>query len=133
MFDKFKPRHRVRAVTYTDGQNGFGKPTAYSWSRHELPDPGAMGYSFDTLQLPKFSPIGNGVRVVNQWQVAPPNPIMFTFQGAVLVAIGSPGVLTGGFYSQPLVDVQGTSLPPDLQAAMASVGPGANSWALPNA
>lgn len=124
--------HRVRGVTYTPGESGFGKPTAYHWTKRGLPDPGAMDYSFDTLQLPKFSLIGNGVGLTSQWQVSPPNPILFPWQGVNLTAIGSPGVLTGGWYSAPLVDVQGQDLPPDLQAALASAGPAAmGNFALP--
>jgi hypothetical protein len=127
-FDAKRDPHRVQGVTYTPGESGFGKPTAYHWTNRGLPDPGAMSYSFDTLQLPKFSVIGNGVRLTAQWQTSPPNPILFPRQGAVLQAIGSPGVLTGGWYSAPLVDVQGTTLPPELQAALSDAN---RNYALP--
>jgi hypothetical protein len=134
---KWRPKQTKSATKQrVAGSSGFGAPFHIVFTRHPLPDAGALQYSYDTLCLPKYSPIGNGVppgfrgvgkrgsigaRGAGYWS-NPPGALQ-PLQGANLTAIGSPGVLTGGFYAQPLVDI--TSPAPNA-AAQAYVGITAN-------
>lgn len=85
------------------GSNGFGKPFHIVYSFHPLPEAGALSYSYDTLCLPKYSPIGNGPG--NQREFETVRPSLQPLQGANLTAIGSPGVITGQMIAQPLMDI----------------------------
>lgn len=98
-----KEEQREQQDTRLAGANGFGAPFHIVFSFHPLPEAGAMSYSYDTLCLPKYSPIGNGPGVRADF-LSPPGPLQ-PLQGTNLSAIGAPGVMTGGFYAQPLVDI----------------------------
>jgi hypothetical protein len=111
------------------GANGFGKPFHIQFSYHELPDAGAQQYSYDTLCLPKYSPIGNGPGNRRSFQYTTPS--LQPLRGTTLQAIGQPGVLTGQFVSGPLTDISGGSMPADLMAAFAGSRLPANSYVIP--
>lgn len=99
-------RRRTERLTNTEhvaGANGFGAPFHQVYSWHPLPEAGAMQYSYDTLCLPLYSPIGNGPG--NQREFITVGASMQALHGVHLTAIGSPGVLTGQFEGQPLVDI----------------------------
>lgn len=107
------------------GSQGFGAPLQYSFGYRELPGAGAGQYAFETLALPRFSPIGNGVATQRGWDYT--QAVVFALQGVTLEAIGSPGVKTGGFYSAPLTDTQSSDLSPATLAALQM----RNNFALP--
>lgn len=100
---KRAPTHRSKTAIPVAGASGFGAPYHQAFSFHPLPEAGAMQYSYDTLCLPKYSPIGNGPGNMREFQTI--GSSMQALQGVHLTAIGSPGVLTGQFVSQPLQDV----------------------------
>jgi hypothetical protein len=101
--NKRAPTHKARENAYVAGANGFGAPFHQVYSWHPLPEAGAMQQSYDTLCLPKYSPIGNGPG--NAAEFVTIGSSMQPLHGVHLTAIGSPGVLTGQFVAQPLHDV----------------------------
>lgn len=110
------------------GANGFGKPFHLVFSWHPLPDAGAMQVSYDTLCLPKYSPIGNGPGNAREFETV--RPSLQPLKGANLVAIGSPGIITGQMVAQPLTDI--TSPDPNAVAnAYAGVTLRPGQYALP--
>lgn len=111
-----KAKQEVAPYARAKGATGFGAPLQYSWGYRELPSAGAGQYAFETLALPRYSPIGNGVRTTRGWQYE--QGVVFALQGVNLEAIGSPGVLTGGFYSAPLNDGTPSDLSPATLAAL---------------
>jgi hypothetical protein len=74
-----------------------------TFQRRELPDAGAMQYSYETFGMPAYSPIGPTVRVHipnDRYQ-----PASYVFQAVALV--GMPpinSVLQGQSVAQPLMD-----------------------------
>lgn len=98
------------------GAQGFGAPLHYSWGYRELPGAGAGQYAFETLALPRYSPIGNGVKTNRGWDYT--QGVVVALQGVNLEAIGSPGVKTGGFYAGPLTDTTPSDLTPATLAAL---------------
>jgi len=105
---KRAPTKRSDPTMYVAGANGFGAPYHPVFSFHPLPEAGAMQYSWDTLCLPKYSPIGNGPGNRREFQTLASS--MQPLHGVTLTAIGSPGILTGQFVAQPL---QNTTSGPD--------------------
>jgi hypothetical protein len=101
------PTKRAVETAPVAGANGFGAPFHQVFSWHPLPEAGAMQYSYDTLCLPKYSPIGNGPGNAREFQTI--SSSMQPLHGVHLTAIGSPGVLTGQFVAQPLHDITSTS------------------------
>ena len=73
-----------------------------TFQRRELPDAGAMQYSYETYGLPPYSAIGPTVRV------AKPNdryqPASYVFQAVALVGMPPTSVLQGQSVAQPLMD-----------------------------
>lgn len=118
-------RYRDKAATENTpyarakGAQGFGAPLHYSWGWRELPGAGAGQYAFETLALPRYSAIGNGVRTNQGWMYD--QPVLYALQGVNLEAIGSPGVKTGGFYAAPLTDTQDNGIAPDVLRALQTI------------
>lgn len=73
-----------------------------TFQRRELPDAGAMQYSYETYGLPAYAPIGPTVRVKK------PNdryqPASYVFQAVALVGMPPTSVLQGQSVAQPLMD-----------------------------
>lgn len=111
-----KAKTEVAPYARAKGAQGFGAPLHYSWGYRELPGAGAGQYAFETLALPRYSPIGNGVKTDRGWIYT--QGVKVALQGVNLEAIGSPGVKTGGMYSAPLTDTNGTDLSPATLAAL---------------
>lgn len=124
-----RPQKKIAPHITAAGANGFGKPFHIQFSYRPLPDAGAQQYAYDTLCLPKYSPIGNGPgnRRGFEYTARP----MFALRGTTLQAIGAPGVLSGQFYSGPLTDISGGGMPADLMAAYAGSRLPANSYVIP--
>lgn len=111
-----KKKTEVAPAIRAKGASGFGAPLHYSWGFRELPGAGAGQYAFETMALPRYSPIGNGVRTVRGWDYT--QGVKVALQGVNLEAIGSPGVKTGGFYASPLTDTNSTDLSPAALMAL---------------
>jgi hypothetical protein len=124
-----RQRKRIEPHVTAAGANGFGKPFHIRFSYHELPDAGAQQYSYDTLCLPKYSPIGNGPGNRDGFKYT--TPALQPLRATTLQAIGQPGVLTGQFISGPLTDISGGTLPMDLAKAYAGSRLPANSYVIP--
>lgn len=118
-------RYRDKAATENTpfarakGAQGFGAPLHYSWGWRELPGAGAGQYAFETMALPRYSPIGNGVKTDQGWMYD--QPVLYALQGVNLEAIGAPGVKTGGFYAAPLTDTQDNGISPEVLKALQAV------------
>jgi hypothetical protein len=100
------PRHEIGANTA--GGNGFGAPYKQAWEYRPLPGAGAQQWAWTTLALPRYTPIGWGVRNKRQLAATASCPVMVAFQGATISPVqGSPvmGQQTGQFVTQPLLDV----------------------------
>jgi hypothetical protein len=108
---------------------GYGAPYRQVYTKRAQPDPGALGISFDTYAVPKYSPLGNGPG--NRRDFATVNPVMQPLQGQLLYVIGAPGVMTGGMYSQPLVNTTTPAMPGQLQAAFAGITLEPGSYLIP--
>jgi hypothetical protein len=102
---KRAPTRRASGGVAVAGANGFGAPFHQVFTWHPLPEAGAMQYSYDTLCLPKYSPIGNGPGNLREFVTI--GSSQQPLHGVLLAAIGSPGVLTGQFVGQPLQDTVG--------------------------
>jgi hypothetical protein len=103
--NKRAPTRRPNAGDSVAGASGFGAPYHQVFTWHPLPEAGAMQYSFDTLCLPKYSPIGNGPGNCREFITI--GACVQPLQGVHLSAIGGPGILTGQFVGQPLQDTVG--------------------------
>ena len=97
------PTKRPNRKTSVAGAQGFGAPFHLVYTFHALPEAGAMQFSYDTLCLPRYSPIGNGPGNLLEFQTI--GSSMQPLHGVHLTAIGSPGVLTGQFVAQPLQNI----------------------------
>jgi hypothetical protein len=123
MFVWFRPSGRqnkkIEPHLTAAGANGFGRPFHLHFTLHELPDAGAGQISYDTLCLPKYSPIGNGPgnRKGFEYTARPLQPL----HGVTLQAIGAPGVMAGGFYAGSLTNVTSPELGDETQAAYAGM------------
>ncbi len=106
------------ADPYLGGSQGFGAPLHYSWGARPVPSTGAGSYAFETLALPRYSPLGTGVGTNPGPGWFHTTPAAFALQGVNLTAIGAPGVPTGGAYTAPLDDTQPTNLPPETLMAL---------------
>jgi hypothetical protein len=106
--NKRAPTQRSKGNERVAGAQGFGAPFHQVYSWHPLPEAGAMQMSYDTLCLPKYSPIGNGPG--NQREFVTIGSCMQPLHGVHLTAIGSPGVLTGQFVAQPLTNTVGVGM-----------------------
>lgn len=111
-----RAKDEVTPRVHAAGGSGYGAPLHYSFGYRELPGAGAMQYAFETLCLPTYPTIGYGPSVQRGWDYT--QGVVFALQGVTLEAIGSPGVKTGGIYSQPLTDTQPSELSPATQAAL---------------
>jgi hypothetical protein len=120
---KRAPTRRASSADHVAGANGFGVPFHLVFTWHPLPEAGAMQYSYDTLCLPRYSPIGNGPGNAREFETC--NPVVQPLHGVHLSAIGSPGVLTGQLVAQPLMDITSTASQPVNNAfAGISLSPG---------
>ena len=98
------PRHEIGAA----GDAGFGAPYHRVWEYRPLPGAGAAQWAWETLLLPRYTPIGAGTGTVRGGFKPYGSPVMVAVQGTTLVGLGgSPvgGDLTGQFTTQPLLDV----------------------------
>jgi len=124
-----RKQHSRKPIGATSApKSGYGVPFHIVYTRHALPDPGAMAYSYDTQALPKYSPIGNGPGNAREFMST--EPVLQPLQGVTLTAIGSPGVLTGGMYPGPLIDVTSPQ-PGAVQAAYAGITLNPGQYMLP--
>lgn len=122
-----KPSKQVGASNM-EGQKGFGKePLTIAYTRHAQPDPGIAAFSYNTLLLPLYTPIGWAVQNKRQFKSAPSNPVVYQQQAITLTTIGNPGNLAGTFVSTPLID---TTSAPGALAAVSINPPG--SFQIPN-
>lgn len=122
-------RERIEPHLTAAGANGFGKPFHRSFSWHPLPDAGAQQFSWDTLCLPKYSPIGGGPGNRRQFQMTAES--LQPLHGVTLQAIGAPGVYSGQFVAQPLTDITSNNMPARLRAAYAGSTLAPGSYMLP--
>lgn len=98
------------------GKSGFGVPTHYAFSKRRFNyGEGANVYAFDTLALPMYTPIGWGVANKQTFMVTRSAPVVEIAHGVPLDSLGNPGILSGQFVSQPLLDPNnaGMMLPND--------------------
>lgn len=65
-FRKKRPKVNVEPVTSGHIPRML-PPGVYemAWEKQRVPDPGAMVYSWETLGLPQFSPVGAGRGILN--------------------------------------------------------------------
>lgn len=87
------------------GDGGFGAPFHLAYDPRRLPNGGAMSVAFETLALPRYTPIGWGV--ANQRALRSDQPVMYQRQGVTLGNAAGPGILAGSFMTQPLLDTSG--------------------------
>lgn len=118
-------RDKVAAKTVIQGKDGFGVPTQYHWTARNsnLPSGGAAAYSFDTLQLPSYSPVGWGIIHYRGYQYGTKQ--VGVAHGVPPNSLGNPGNLTGQMVNGSLI--QRTSRNPDQLTVVSN----ALSYALP--
>ena len=119
---KRPPTRRTRGDIPVAGAQGFGAPWHLVFTYRPLPEAGAMQYSYDTLALPKYSPIGNGPGNAREFVTI--GSCVQPLHGVHLNAIGGPGILTGQFIGQPLHDIVGAPSnpgPPDVSVTPPTV------------
>lgn len=121
---------KAAAKITIQGRDGFGVPTQYHWSdRHtNLPSGGAAAYSFDTLQLPTYSPVGWGVIYYRGYNYQQKQ--VSILHGVPPNSLGNPGNLTGQMVNGSLITR--TTRNPDqltvVNTAMSyALPPGANT------
>ncbi len=74
-----------------------------TWQKRELPDAGAMSYSFETYGLPAYARYGFGnINVTKPLQET--FPASYVFQSVGMVGNPPAGILQGQFVTQPLMD-----------------------------
>lgn len=93
------------------GDGGFGAPLHLAYDQRQLPRGGAMSIAFETLALPRYSPIGWGVANKRALR-ATQQGIAYQHQGVTLGNAAGPGILTGGLVTQPLLDTSNSPTPP---------------------
>lgn len=90
--------------------NGYGVPLHLAFEYRSLPDAGANQYAFETLLLPRYTPIGTGVPNQNTFG-AYAGQTQWAIQGVYLTRIGNPGIISGDFVSPgPLIDTSSSAL-----------------------
>lgn len=96
-------RESVQLKSMAAGVNGFGKPTQYHFTdrRSGLPSGGANAFSYDTLQLPTYSPVGWGVIAYRGYQYT--GQQVSIARGVPPDSLGNPGTLTGQMVNGPLI------------------------------
>jgi hypothetical protein len=85
------------------GSTGFGRSYHQAFGFRRLPDAGALQWAWLTLTLPMYTPIGGGVPNQRCF-VAMEGPLAYVRQGVTIQMLGDPGILTGQFVTQPLLD-----------------------------
>ena len=83
--------------------DGFGKPTRYHWTdrSRNLPSGGAQAFSFDTLQLPTYTPVGWGIIAYKDYRYF--SPQVGVSLAVIPNSLGNPGNLTGQMVNAPLI------------------------------
>lgn len=117
-------KRKVKDMDPTSGSSGFGAPLHLVFTQRDLPRGGMGSVSFDTLALPRTTPIGNGVANKMQFKTTPSCPVMFQRQGFTIDRLGNPGIPSGQIVTQPLIDTQSA-------AALGIIVPGIPSHDIP--
>jgi hypothetical protein len=113
--NKHKTLHKKLGASQ---HSGSGVPYHQAYGYRSLPGAGANQWAWLTQLLPTYPAAGLGVpngandpalpeeTVINGGQIvhSPSGIVMSAIQGAVLYALGDPGILTGQFVLQPLTD-----------------------------
>ena len=106
------------------GDGGFGAKYHQAFDQRFLPNGGAMSVAYETLALPRYTPIGWGV--ANKRALRSDQPVVYQLQGVTLGNAAGPGILSGSFITQPLLDASGGD-----QITVASF-PAADSFQIPS-
>lgn len=124
MFGLFQKAQKAENPAGAAGDGGFGAPFHVAYDQRFVPNGGAMSVAYETLALPRYTPIGWGV--ANKRALRSDQPVVYQLQGVTLGNAAGPGILSGAFITQPLLDTSG-----DAQVTVASF-PAADSFQIPS-
>lgn len=114
LFNK-KPE-RISKFNETAGARGFGAPLHLQFSKRDLPGSGARQYSYDTLALPRYTPIGWGVQ--NQRSFDPYGaPILYWNQTIGIESLVYNGNYSGQVTTTPLYNADNNAGNADILPA----------------
>lgn len=88
---------------------GAPHPGAHYTRRANVLGQGANVWSYDTLALPLYTPIGGGVPNKRYFNKLASSGVMYQTKGITITTLGSPGNLSGSFNSTPLLNIDAPS------------------------
>lgn len=111
------------------GNAGFGAPLHIAYQEIQPPtgDAGNKGV-LQTYIVPRYSAIGTGIPNGRQMKSWPSSPILYVKQTLLPTTAANPGIVSGGIYTQGLLDAR--NQPPGPALAIGS-NPRIGSFALP--